>query len=188
MIKWVLGLTFMTVAIFAVDSVIRRRRKRARGQEAAKCYREASLDQREAVLVALTRNSPETALGWYLLGAMQLRGGRIREAARSFGMAHHRECNLESAALLTFACLKAREGEDCDLIEQVLTTWVEMRRPDLAASAEDRRAMECLAEPDCPEGLTVLGKLLWSVCDGANRARLMAAISDRNEQFAALRT
>ena len=94
---------------------------------------------------AFLADTPINGPASYLLACAHLRDGRTREAAREFGAAYHADCNLESAALLTFACLKSREGPDTDITEQIEKTWHEMKRPDLLEHWEDRAMLLTLS-------------------------------------------
>lgn len=88
-------------------------------------------------------------------------------------MAHHADCDLESAALLTFACLKAADGPDSDLVEKIISTWEEMRRPELLARPADSKMAACLATADPPPPrLSPLGRLVWPVVGPALRAEV----------------
>jgi len=102
-----------------------------------------------------------------------LRNGRTKEAARAYGMAHHADCQLESAALMTFACLKAADGEDSDIVEQVVKTWWEMKQPAIARKRGDREMLNCLAvtTPKCP-ALSPLGRLAWLSVSPQQRSRI----------------
>lgn len=87
-------------------------------------------------------------------------------------MSYHFDVNIESAALLTFACLKARDGECSDILDQIAVTWDEMKRPDIHASAADRQLLAILQEPDAPTGLSALGQLVWAVSGEPQRAEI----------------
>ncbi|MCA9254876.1 MAG: hypothetical protein KDA33_04530 [Phycisphaerales bacterium] len=121
--------------------------------------------------------APDNAVAWYLLGCAQARMGRIKDAARSFGMAYHFDVDLESAALMTFACLKSRDGEASDILIQIAVTWDEMKRPNVHASASDRRVFGVLVAPGEPAGLSPLGRLVWALIGDAQRAEIVAARS-----------
>lgn len=162
-------------------------RKRRRYEAVAAKWEEVPATDRNSVMQALLNGSAPNAFAWYLAGAAQLREGQIRQAARSFGIAHHSDSRLESAALLTFACLKAREGESSDLLEQIARTWIEMKRPDLAASMEDRRILKCLLATtrEAPR-LSLVGQLAWSVVSPAEQARMRMLIDDAGCEWARL--
>lgn len=121
---------------------------------------------------------PTTAPAWYLLGCALLREGHTKRAARAFGMAHHADCRLESAALLAFACLKAKEGPDSDILEQIGQTWFEMKRPDLRAHWEDRTMLSGLAAHTANENrLSQLGRFALSIVAPPQQRRLHEIIS-----------
>lgn len=120
-----------------------------------------------------------TAMRLYLAGVSLLQAGRVKEAARAFGAAHHSNPHLETAALLTFACLKAKEGEDTDLLEQVVQTWQEMKSPDVVAHAPDRLIVELLTDvKGCSTSLSPLGRLAWGVLPPSQQARMAQLLND----------
>lgn len=160
-------------------------RKRRRYEAVVARWEKSPATDRGTAMEALLNGSVPNAAAWYLAGAAQLREGHIRRAARAFGIAHHSDARLESAALLTFACLKAREGPSSDLLEQIARTWIEMKRPDLAASMEDRRILKCLlaTTPEAPP-LSLVGQLAWSVVSPAEQAQMGMLINDAGCEWA----
>ncbi len=125
------------------------------------------------------------ALEWYLNGTTALRTGQTRQAARAFGAAHHGDPNFETAALLTFACLKARDGQDSDILEQIVQTWMEMKRPDLLVRSEDRLIMDAMANAEGPmPSLSPLGRLAWCVVSADQRRRLESLLQDDTCEWA----
>jgi hypothetical protein len=126
---------------------------------------------------------------WYLCGCACLGEYRAKHAARAFGMAHHADSNLETAALLTFACLKASDGEDSDLIEQITTTWHEMKKPDILRRQEDRLLLDCLetASAKAPPSLSPLGRLAWLVVGPVLRDRIERLVAGNDPRWAPLR-
>jgi len=140
------------------------RRRKAQYSEATRLWRETPESRRYEVFSALPRAGELNAPAWFLRGCACLRRHEAREAARAFGMAHHADWRLESAALLTFACLKSTDGPGSDFPSQLAVTWQQMKRPPLLRRAEDRLMVACLAEttpgvPDLPD----LGRLAWLV-------------------------
>ncbi len=135
-----------------------------------------------------TKRYSNNGVAWFLYGCSRLQAQQVMEAARAFGMAHHRNCNLESAALLTFACLKANEAAASDILEQVLATWNEMKRPDVRHSPEDRQVMDALKSQDPePRELSPLGLLIWRAVDPAHRRRIEALLGSDDPRWAPLR-
>jgi hypothetical protein len=126
---------------------------------------------------------------WYLCGCVYLSDCRARQAARAFGMAHHADTNLETAALLTFACLKASDGEDTDLIEQITSTWHEMKEPDILRRQEDRLLLDCLEATSgkVPASLSPLGRMTWLVAGRVLRDRLERLVAGSDARWAPLR-
>lgn len=87
-------------------------------------------------------------------------------------MAYHLDVDIESAALLTFACLKSRDGECSDILDQIAVTWEEMKRPEIHASAADRKLIAILAEEPPPKGLSDVGRFVWTVVGNGQRAEI----------------
>ncbi len=117
-------------------------------RRAAALFRAANADQRRQALRTLLQDPCAKAPAWYLVGCLHLRTGDVREAARAFGMAYHGDDRLESAALLTFTCLKAGNDGAASLLTHALTTWKEMKAPDLPRTAEDRMLLACLEQAE----------------------------------------
>ncbi len=160
---WAIAMTGVPVAVGAAGVL----RRRARYAEAMRAWREAKSGGRaEALRSALDPDARGNvnAMAWYLVACERLREQRTPEAARAFGIAHHADCNLESAALLTFACLKAASGGPCAIVDQIAVTWDELGRPAIDDHREDRLVLECLASTtrDIPE-LSPIGRLAWLV-------------------------
>lgn len=175
-------LTIIALAALAlvggVSAVAHRRRRLARFDEAAQAWWKAPDDRRgEAVAVLLERAEPHGP-AWFLRGGDHLRHYRTKAAARSFGMAHHADCRIESAVLLAFACLKSADGEDSQIIDQVISTWYEMKQPDLLRRKEDRLLLNCLASTtrETPP-LSPLGRLVWAVVGPKFQSEIEAAVA-----------
>ncbi len=129
-------------------------------------------DRRAEVLEPFT-TGPDRAAAWFLLGADMLRAGKMTDAARAFGMAHHADWELESAALLTFACLKSRDDGGEVFLQHLSTTWIEMRQPGLGTRAAERLVLDGLAEDgEEPKRLTALGQIAWRVGPPGTREAL----------------
>lgn len=129
-------------------------------------------ESRESRMSRLVECEPQNAAAWYLLGAIALRKGRVRDAARAFGFAFHRDCDLESAALLTFACLKARE-DGAQMVELIRLTWEEMKRPALLARAADRELAACLASTTRdPPTKSPIDTLIWNATGAEDQRRI----------------
>ncbi len=151
---------------------------------AADAWRSAAASDRESVMRDVLATTPDNAVAWFLLGCAQIRMGRIKDAARSFGMAYHFDVDLESAAMMTFACLKSRDGEASDILNQIAVTWDEMKRPNVQASASDRRVFGVLLAPGEPAGLSPLGRLVWALIGDTQRAEISAAVSRGRDDLA----
>jgi len=87
----------------------------------------------------------ENPAGWYLLGKEMLQANDLNAAARAFGMAYHQNVDITSAAVLTFACLKAARSEQPKLKAQFIQTWEEMKSPPLGVNTSERQVLQLMA-------------------------------------------
>jgi hypothetical protein len=178
------------VGIIAVAGALGASRRRRRSyHDAIVLWQQTAPTQRRAVLEKHVDGADFSAPAWYLLGCAYLQEGRPRLAARAFGVAHHADWQLESAALLTFACLKAAEGPDSDVIQQAVQTWREMREPDLFHHVPDRIMLTGLAAtaPALPPLLSPLGQLIWLTVSESQRRRVETMAANGSATAALLR-
>jgi hypothetical protein len=128
------------------------------------------------------------APAWYLSGVQALRDGRTRDAVRAFGIAHHADCNLVTAALLTFGGLKASSTPAGDLIHEIVKTWHEMKCPSLRASKADVLMLSAMQRtaPPAPVGSELAG-FIWVVVGPEERERLIQLMQSGPEWTSALR-
>jgi hypothetical protein len=162
---WITGSIVLLAAFGAAASAIAAaRRRRILCAQASRLWCQTPAEQRLEALRDLLSGTEPNGPAWYLIACAYLAEYRTKEAARAFGIAHHADCNLETAALLTFACLKAAEGQDSDIVEQIITTWSEIGRPDILRRRQDRRILACLESTtrQAP-ALPPLGRLAWLV-------------------------
>lgn len=127
-------------------------------------------------------SGPDRAAAWFLLGTDLLRAGRMADAARAFGMAHHADWQLESAALLTFTCLKSRDEGGEAFLRHLTTTWIELRRPVPGERAVEQLVLDGLAENgEEPSRLSALGRVAWRVGPPEVREALSRITSGNSE-------
>jgi hypothetical protein len=183
-----------TAGLVAVLVVVHRWRLLKRRQElyqrAIELWRATPPDERTDALDRMTQACPANAAAWYLRACAELAADRPREAARGFGAAHHADCDLESAALATFASLKVGEHEGGDLISQIVETWKEMNRPPLMRKAVDRALLDGLLSTsrDAPP-LSPLGRLIWAIGGPARQQEIERRVADPGDALgAALRS
>jgi hypothetical protein len=156
-------------AVFAVAAVLRAHWRRRRAIDAAAgLWQHTDAAQRCAVLASRCAGAPECAALWYLLGCAHLRQGAVGSAAQAFGRAYHADWRLASAALMTFACLKASADETgpTTLLRHVVTTWDEMGRPPLARRADERRLLDVLgssSDPGTPAGAEAVARRIMAL-------------------------
>ena len=157
-------------------------RRAARARDAAvEAWKNHAESGRLAALRLCLQEDADNPMGWYLLGCHFLGAGRIKDAARVFGMAYHRDVRIESAALLTFACLKAQETDWADILDQMAVTWVEMGRPTLLESTIERAALDVIN--GVPAGLSQLGQLAWITLSDRHRHALQERPADKADDW-----
>ncbi|MEE8170858.1 MAG: hypothetical protein V3T70_09945, partial [Phycisphaerae bacterium] len=133
-VAWItFGVVAFGLASAAGLGLFHRRKRQRTLDAAADLWRRTPADRRSDVFEQQITERPTDAAGWYLHGCACLRTGQIGAAARSFGAAYHRDCDLGSAALLTFACLKSSADDEPmpTLRRHMRDTWQELNRPVL---------------------------------------------------------
>jgi len=163
-VRFFLIIGVLLVGSIVVAAFVSRRRRIETDTRAIAAWTGSTVEARAAVVRALLDDAAPNAGASFLLAADHLRHGRVKEAAREFGIAYHGDYRLEAAALLTFACLKAREGSESDIVEQLARTWQEMKQPQLGKSRIEQALLQCLVETTRdPPPLSPIGRLIWSV-------------------------
>lgn len=170
--KWLVALAIAALVSMLVAGLRAARHRRRLYQDAMQLWQQTAPQKRRAAFEKYVEGPDLSAPAWYLLGCTYLQEGRPRLAARAFGVAHHADYKLETAALLTFACLKAKEGPDSDIIEQTIQTWHEMREPDLLRRTQDHFMVSGLASVSAPPPLSPLGQLIWLTVSEPQRVQL----------------
>ena len=92
-------------------------------------------------------------------------------------IAHHAEPQLESAALLVFSGLNWITCRQRPLLEVLLETWEEFRRPQFDRRRRERLLLDAVHEPDA--GLvheTPLARRLWRLPIGTLRNQIRSAV------------
>lgn len=98
----------------------------------------------------------------YLLACDAFDRGRCASGVRSMMIAHHAEPTLESAALLVFAGLNWGKRRETPLLEVLLDTWEEFRRPEFDRKRKERRLLDAFAQPhERLDGVSPLARRLW---------------------------
>jgi hypothetical protein len=170
-----------------IQSMIETYRQRARYREILEIWQRASVGNHADLVSTWLKQTPRCGAAWFLQGVLHLHEYRTRQAARAFGMAHHCDCNLEAAALLTFACLKASDGQDSDILRHIAKTWEEMKRPTIGYSSDERLILEAIeAPPSPPPTLSPLGRMAWFVVGETQRTILSASTGRADSGFSAL--
>lgn len=174
---WVLLIAIAAViGLVTADALFAVRRRRRAYQQALDAWRTSHPTERMAIitrLAAATEDGTRNAQAWFLLGCHHLAEREYRQAARAFGIAHHSDYRFASAALLTFAALKAASPGGGDWITVLAATWHEVGRPDPARTPEDARTLACLeATTRDPPLLSPLGRLAWLVSGPEGQARI----------------
>ena len=171
--------------LVAADTLLAARRRRRGYDMALEAWRTSGPADRASALGKLTlatNDGTHNAQAWYLLGCHHLAEGDYRQAARAFGIAHHSDHRFASAALLTFAALKAASPTGGDWITLLAATWHEVGRPDPAQTPEDARTLVCLESTTRdPPLLSPLGRLAWLVSGPSGQARMEVILSQPSD-------
>lgn len=77
----------------------------------------------------------------YLLGCHALDAGDIPTAVRAFECAYHDDDAYSTACVLVFACLKQEVDPDRPLLDDVVLSWQELRKPKLLEHARERELL-----------------------------------------------
>ena len=124
---------------------------------------------------------PRCAISRYVLACHEFDHGRPATAVRHMMVAHHAEPALASAALLVFAGLSQIETPERPLLDVLVRTWDEFRRPQFDQSARERRLLDCFARPAAELGrASPLAASLWRLPLETVRSQLreLSATSD----------
>ncbi len=146
-----LTLPALILLSIAISEYRRRSLRRSRTRRAIAAWQDAALDRRAEALEGLIAEDYRVAAAWYLLGCLNARRRDFAMAARLFGMAHHVDADLTSAAVLTFACLKAAGRPNADeraATNALAQTWSEMRKPMVGHSALDQTVLNVIEPAD----------------------------------------
>lgn len=177
------------IAALGISEWRRRRSARARWDAGLRRWPAPGGSPDRAMLEAAARRETRSASAWYLLGGVACRERDRAAAARCFGMAHHIEPDLPSAALLAFACLKSatqRADQPLRWAQTLATTWVEMGKPALGESRYERDVWRLLGSADAPRTLSPVGLVAWLHADPIERDALARSEHDRPEWAALL--
>jgi hypothetical protein len=139
-------LAIYPVSIF-IEYLFETHRRRTGYRTLVKLWSSTPENKRERFVAQWLEKNPRCGAGWFLRGLLDLRSERVRHAARAFGMAHHCDVNLESAALLTFTCLKTTDCDPENLLNLANSTWLEMKRPAIGTSWEEKLIFDALGTP-----------------------------------------
>lgn len=127
--------------------------------------------------------APRCPVARYLAGCYDFDEGRPALGVRSMMIAHHCEPALESAALLVFAGLNWIERQ-APLLEVLLATWDEFRRPQFDRTRRERMLLDAFAEPaEGVERVSPLARRIWRLPLATLRAQLreIATRTDMNQ-------
>ena len=120
---------------------------------------------------------PRCPIGRYLLGCHCFDRGQRAQAVRHMMIAHHADPALESAALLVFAGLNWVRRRDAALLNVLLDTWEEIRRPGFDRHIHERCLLDALAPPrEELSGVSPLARRLWRLPIRTLRAQIREAV------------
>ena len=176
------------IAVVATDAVLSERRRRRSYDHALEAWRTLGPIERVATIRNMAEasdNGTRNGQAWFLLGCHHLAECDYRRAARAFGVAHHCDYRFASAALLTFAALKAAGPGGGDWIALLAATWHEVGRPDPARTPEDARTLACLESTTRdPPKLSPLGRLAWLVSGPDWQSRIEKTVLAQTDPLA----
>lgn len=127
---------------------------------------------------------PRCAIARYVAGCYLFDHNRPAQAVRSMMIAHHAEPAYESAALLVFAGLNWIAEPQRPLLDVLLGTWDQFRRPQFSRTAAERRLLDAFAAPMPATRASELTVRLWRLPLATVRAQLSeAAREDASDAY-----
>jgi len=130
--------------------------------QTAQSYATMPRDVRVAALAKALEQTPRCPVTRYLAGCEAIDANRPALAVQHMMVAHHSAQELQSAALLVFAGLSWVEQTERPLLNTLLDTWEEFRRPAFDQTPGERALLDCFAEPEPAwDGVTSLARRLW---------------------------
>jgi len=122
----------------------------------------APVEERRRRCEARLQDDARCPIARYVLACADFDRGRPASAVRSMMIAHHSDPALESAALLVFAGLNWIEKRNQPLLEVLVATWEEFRRPEFNRTPRERLLLDAFAEPaEGLSGVSPLARRLW---------------------------
>jgi len=153
-------------------------------RSAVESYAGTPRDQWAERCAQTLQRHPWCPVSRYLAACCEFDRGRAAVAVRHMMIAHHAEPALESAALLVFAGLSWVEQLHRPLVDVLVETWEEFRRPQFDRTRKERLLLDALApaEPG-PQRVSPLARALWRLPLETLRSQLrrLAAERDRAE-------
>lgn len=130
--------------------------------QTAQSYATMPSDVRSAAIVTALEKTPRCPVTRYLAGCEAIDAHRPAVAVRHMMIAHHSAPEFQSAALLVFSGLSWVEQTERPLLNTLLDTWEEFRRPTFDQTPGERALLDCFAEPEPAwDGVSNLARRLW---------------------------
>ncbi len=141
------------------------------------------LASRDRYRVARERlaTEPRCPVSGYLAACHEFDSGRPAMAVRRMMVVHHAEPGLESAALLVFAGLNWSGLRERPLLEVLVSTWEEFRRPEFDRTVREQELLDAFAEAG--QGLdqvSPLARRLWRLPLETVRVQLREVAAEQN--------
>jgi hypothetical protein len=114
-----------------------------------------------------------------MLGCAWLDRGYPERAVRPFQMAYHANPDYPVAMVLAFACMKVNCDTADNVLEQVIGTWQEVRRPALGRKPRERLFLAASRRGRAPAGASPLAEALWSLPAQSLRRQIADALTNR---------
>ena len=130
--------------------------------QTAQSYANMPRDVRLAALAKTLEQAPRCPVTRYLAGCEAIDAKRPALAVQHMMVAHHSAPEFQSAAVLVFAGLSWVEQMDRLLLNTLLDTWEEFRRPAFDQTPGERALLDCFTEPEPAwDGVSSLARRLW---------------------------
>ena len=139
------------------------------------------VEKRYAMCCARLEQHPRCPQAGYLAACYEFDHGRPATAVRRMMIVHHAEPRLESAALLVFSGLNWASKREQPLLDVLVRTWDEFRRPEFDRTMIEQELLDLFADPG--HGLaevSPLARRLWRLPLATIRDQLLGVAAEQN--------
>lgn len=123
----------------------------------------AGAERRRSLCFARLEEHPRCPVARFLIGCDAFDQGQPATGVRSMMIAYHADPTLESAALLVFAGLDWIQNRSRPLLDVLVRTWEEFRRPEFDRTPHERFLLDALSVPadGWLDRVSPLARRLW---------------------------